>query len=303
MENKSGKMEELIALIEKNAPREGRNQTAIPGVELFRESEPHKPKPLLYEPYFIFVAQGRKRSVLDDVLYNYDAGHFLTTLAPMPVECEIVEASAQRPLLAIGILLDRRRMLNILLKMDQVEQIPSLPAEIDPSGIFTAPLNAKLLDAVTRLLKTLDSPAEAAIIGEAVIDEIYFRILRHERGGALPHLLQQRGQIQQIARAVEHVHQNLAGIVSVEDLAALVNMSCSAFHKKFKEVMHLSPLQYAKRVKLDKAQAHILEGRSVSEAGYMVGYNSPAQFSREYKRRFGVLPSDDRAGPCLKNAT
>lgn len=294
MEQKSDRMSELIALINKNAPADGRNVTAIPSVELYRESKPHKPQPQLYEPYFIFIAQGRKQIVLGNNTYEYDAGHFLTTLAPMPVECQIVEACAEKPLLAIGILLDHQRMLNILMKMEQVEQSSVKPGEMNPSGIFTAPLNDKLLDASIRLLNTMDSPAEAAIVGEAVIDEIYFRILKHERGGKLPHLLQQRGQIQQIARAVEHVHRNLAEVVSVDELATLVQMSRSTFHKKFKEVMHMSPVQYAKQVKLNKARVQIMDGMNVNEAGYIVGYNSPAQFSREYKRYFGVMPSTDR---------
>jgi AraC-like DNA-binding protein len=296
VEQKSDRLSALSELVKKNAPEVGMNTTVLPNVELYRESEPHELKPLLYEPYFIFIAQGRKQIVLDNITYEYDAGHLLTILAPMPVECQVIEASEDRPLLAIGILLDRQRILNILMRIDQVEQAPARPGEVNPSAIFTASLNDQLLDAAIRLLKTLDSHAEAAVVGEAVIDEIYFRILKHERGGALPQLLKQRGQIHQIARAVEHVHRNLSEAVSVDELAALVNMSSSAFHKKFKEVMHLAPLQYAKQVKLNKAQAHILEGMSVSEAGYKVGYNNPAQFSREYKRHFGVAPSIDRAG-------
>ena len=120
---------------------------------------------------------------------------------------------------------------------------------------------------------------------------LFHPVLIEEQGGALKYLLQQNGQIQQIAKAVEYVHQNLDKPVSVDYMAEIVNMSNSGFHKKFKEVMHLSPLQYVKSIKLNRAQAYILEGKSVSEAGYMVGYNSPAQFSREYKRHFGVVPS------------
>ena len=126
---------------------------------------------------------------------------------------------------------------------------------------------------------------------ESIIDEIYYRILREEQGGALKVLLRQQGQMQQISRAVEYLHENLDKNVSVDELASLVNMSSSGFHKKFKEVMHLSPLQYTKLIRLNKARTYIIEGRNVSEAGYMVGYNSPAQLSREYKRQFGVSPS------------
>ena len=295
MNQKLEKMSEWTDLIARHAQKEGFNRTILPGVGVYRESSPHLPKPLVYEPYVVLVAQGKKQSVLDGKIYTYDAGHFLTTLAPIPVECQVIEASPDKPLLAMAIQLDRRRIMNILMKMDQVEPSTVRPGSMNPSGIFTAPLNDALMDAAIRLMKTLESPAEAAIVGEAAIDEIHFRILKHEQGGALPHLLQQRGQIEQIARAVEHVHRNLDHVVSVEELAELVNMSSSAFHKKFKEVMHLSPLQYAKQVKLNKAQVHIQEGLSVSEAGYKVGYNSPAQFSREYKRHFGVAPSCERA--------
>jgi transcriptional regulator GlxA family with amidase domain len=105
---------------------------------------------------------------------------------------------------------------------------------------------------------------------------------------------QQRGQFQEIARAVEHVHPNLSEQISVDELAALVNMSSSGFHKKFKEVVHLSPIQYAKQTKLKRAQGYLWQGKTVGQAGLMVGYNSPAQFSREYKRHFGVSLSEDR---------
>lgn len=210
----------------------------------------------------------------------------------MPVECEIVEASPERPLLGVGVIIDRNRLTRLLLKMDNVDRPPPKPDTIDASGIFTAPVSNALLDAAVRLMRALGNPTESAVLGDAIIDEIYFRIISDVQGGALTHLLQQRGQIQRIARAVEYVNQNLDKPVSVDDLADMVNMSSSGFHKRFKEVMHVSPLQYAKSMKLNRAQSYILQGKSVSEAGYMVGYNSPAQFSREYKRHFGIVPSE-----------
>ena len=117
MEQKSDRMAELIGLVEKNASEEGVNVTMLPHLELYLESEPYKPKPLLYKPFFVFIAQGRKRSVLDNLTYEYDAGHFLVTLAPMPLECQVLEASEDKPLLAIAILLDHQRILNILMRI------------------------------------------------------------------------------------------------------------------------------------------------------------------------------------------
>lgn len=289
-------MEALARLVEAHAPSDGLHLTCIPNLMTFRESAPHTLKPQLYEPCIVFVARGKKQVLLEGTTYDYEPGHFLAVLAPMPVQCRVVSASSAEPLLGATVLLDRQRILKVLMKMDQAGPTPARPGPIDPSGIFSAPLSERLLDAVVRLVATLDDPAEAAIVGEAVVDEIYFRLLKDERGGTLVHLLEQRGQIQQIARAVEHVHRNLSGQISVDELAALVHMSSSGFHKKFREVMHLSPIQYAKRTKLNRAQGYLWQGKSVSQAGFMVGYRSPAQFSREYKRHFGVSPSEDRAG-------
>jgi AraC-like DNA-binding protein len=152
-------------------------------------------------------------------------------------------------------------------------------------------LSDSLLDPFIRLFESLSTPTDAAMLGDSIVDEIYYRLLSDERGGELRFLLQQRGQIQLIAKAVEHIHQNLDKPVSVDELAKMVHMSRPTFYENFRAVMHISPLQYAKSMKLCRAQALIKEGKKANEAGYLVGYNSPSQFSREYKRHFGYAPS------------
>jgi transcriptional regulator GlxA family with amidase domain len=103
--------------------------------------------------------------------------------------------------------------------------------------------------------------------------------------------LAQRGEIQRISKAVNHIHKNLDQPISVQGLAEMVHMGQTSFYENFKKVMHMSPLKYAKSVKLDRAQMLIREGKKANEAAYLVGYNSPAQFSREYTRHFGFAPS------------
>lgn len=291
MTTRKTKLAELGQLILKNAPNNGVYQSVLHPLVMFRESKSEGRIPWVYEPALIIAAQGKKYIYLDGERYEYSAGHFLALFMPMAIECELIDVSEDKPMLGVGIRLDRHRLANIVLKMDSMAQALTQPEVLNTSGIFSAPVKDNLLDASIRLLRTLDDPAEATIVGESIIDEIYFRILSEEQGGALKVLLRQQGQIQQISRAVEYLHENLDKNVSVDDLANLVNMSSSGFHKKFKEVMHLSPLQYTKLIRLNKAKTYIMEGKNVSEAGYMVGYNSPAQFSREYKRQFGVSPS------------
>lgn len=285
------KMKEYVELLDKYAPQEGINPTGINDVFTYRASEPHQRKAEVYDPGIVIYGQGIKYCYVGDRRYDFSAGNILTLFLPMPLVIESTEATPDEPHLAAGIKLDLSRLTNMLLKIDSVEQTPVRPDSIDTSGIFSAPLKEILLDVVIRLFKTMSSPTQAAILGESIVDEIYFHILMGEQGGTLKFLLQQRGQVQQIAKAIEHIHSNIDKQVSVEDLAGLVNMSNSGFHKKFKEVMHLSPLQYTKSIKLHIAQALLLEGKNASEAGYLVGYNSPAQFSREYKRHFGHVPS------------
>lgn len=282
----------LGELIAKHIRQNGLNNTLIRDLKIFRESSPHGRISYMYEPALIIAAQGTKDIYLDGNRYSYSAGNFLALFLPMALECALENASEDMPLLGLGIRLDRHRLAKLLLKMNAVSQTPDKPLVSNSSGIFSAPLNHDLLNASIRLLKTLDDPVEVTVLSEPIIDEIYYRLLSGEQGGAFKVLLRHQGQIQQISRAVEHLIENLNHPFSVDELANLVCMSSSGFHKKFKEVMHLSPLQYVKLVRLNKARTYIIEGKNVSEAAYLVGYKSPAQFSREYKRQFGVAPSE-----------
>jgi len=202
-----------------------------------------------------------------------------------------VGASLEMPYQVAGVAIDLGRMADVLLRIDRIDGAAAKPVSADPSGIFSIPLNDNLLDPFIRLFESLSDPKDAAFLGELIVDKIYFLLLSDERGGELRFLLQQRGEIQRISKAVEYIHQNLDKPVSVEGLAEMVHMGQTSFYENFRRVMHVSPLQYTKSVKLYRAQSLIKEGKKANEAGYMVGYNSSAQFSREYKRHFGYSPS------------
>lgn len=286
------KMDEFIQLLARHAPHEGANLTVLNNVGLFRMSQPMERTPILYEPAIFMMGQGAKVCYLGDEVYKYDAGKYLIVFLPMPLEVTVTDASPACPVLMAGFRLNLSRLASVSLRLDAVDATPVQRSHNDdPSGIHTSSMDAGLLDAAIRILRTLSDPVEAAMLGEAILDEIYYRILREDRNGALRTVLQRQAQIQQIARAVDYIHQSMNQTISVETLAEMVNMSTTTFHRHFKEVMHLPPLQYAKSIKLHRAQALIRGGKRANEAGYMVGYNSPAQFSREYKRQFGYAPS------------
>lgn len=285
------KMNELVSLMEKYAIVEGFNETAIPDLIIYKESGLHDRNMIVHEQGLAILGQGRKNCYLDGQKIDYCIGNYLAMFLPMPVEIEVVEASVEEPLLMVGIRIDLARIAGILLKMEKVvKRTPRTDAD-NLSSIIANPLNDQMLDLILKLLHMLENPLEVSVLADAVLDEIYFRLINDDSSGNLYRGLQHHGQMQEISRAVTHIHENLSQAISVEELASMANMSTANFRKIFREIMHMPPLQYAKRIKLDRAHRFIQEGKKAIEAGYLVGYNSPAQFSREYKRHFGYAPS------------
>jgi len=283
---------ELKNLVAKHTPTEGGIETAVKDLLLYRADSIQSNSCQIYDAGIIVMASGQKRCHLDNKNYDYGPGRYLGAFLPTPVDVEEVYATPEEPILLLGIKMDLNKIAEMLIKIDKLDKPEQLQkTQPDSAGLFTESVD-DLLDPIIRLLKTLDSPSEVAMLSENIIDEIYYRVLTGKHVSAIRGLLEHRGQIQQISRAVNFINNNLAETISVEDLAARANMSVSHFHKNFKDVMHMSPLQYAKSMKLFKAQSLIGEGKKASQAGYMVGYNSPAQFSREYKRQFGISPSE-----------
>jgi AraC-like DNA-binding protein len=285
------KMAEFVTLLERYTPQDGANMTRVPDVFTFRQTEPYEKEVTVYHPAIFILGQGKKHCYLEGKKYDYSTGRYLCVFLPIPIKVGTVEATPDKPLLMAAIKVDLIKIASILLKIDRVKQSPAKSLPTNASPMMSGPLNPELLDSIVRLLRALDNPVECEVLGESILKEIYFRLIYGNSSGSLQQLLQHRGQVQQISKAVDYIHQNLNEVVSVDELAGIVNMSTSGFRKTFREVMHMPPLQYAKSIKLDQAYTLIKEGKNASEAGYLVGYNSPAQFSREYKRHFGFAPS------------
>ena len=288
------KLEKLAKLVEEHTPQEGINVTGFERLGTYKASAIQSRTPEIEIPAIVIVIQGKKICYVGDKKHTYGARKVLIGFYPAPVETEIVEASTEEPYLAVGVSLDMNRMAEMLLRIDRFDKIAPQPASTDLSAKFAIDLSDQLLDPFIRLFELLANPRDAAILGESVVDEIYYRLLCNERSGELRSLLQQKGKIQRISKAIDYIHTNLDKPVSVEKLAEVVFMSRTAFYLNFKEVMHVSPLQYAKAVKLFEAQKLLKAGKRVGEASDLVGYNNLAQFSREYKRHFGVVPSTQR---------
>jgi AraC-like DNA-binding protein len=291
MDGQSENRKLLAHLLNEVAVHEGVHQTLVEGVRVARHSEPRPRTPVVYEPMIVIVGQGRKRGYLGDEVYVYDAFKYLVLSVPLPVECQW-EASPEEPLLLVAISVEPTMLGEIILEMDE----PLPPVSPMPRGISTTPMSEALSRAVIRLLECLKCPLDSRMLGRQTVREIVYRVLRGEQGGSLRALANRDEHFTRIARVLKHIHTDYAEPLSVESMAKRAAMSVAAFHNNFKLVTGSSPLQYLKRIRLDRAKllmAH--DGYNASTAARAVGYESPSQFSREYRRIYGAPPRQDVA--------
>jgi AraC-like DNA-binding protein len=284
--------QELSARVARLTPFDGVHQSALPWLALIRNSVPTVCMPTVYQPCLAIVVQGRKRVQLNDEVFHYDALNYLVVSVTLPAMGQVLEASAERPYLCLRLNLDLEEIARLLLELG--EHGPSLDAA--DRGLFVARMDEALLDAVLRMVKLLDTPQDTAVLGPVVQREIYYRMLRGELAHRLVDLAQGEGGTQRIVRAIEWLKQRYAAPLRIEELAGAVHMSASALHHRFKAVTAMSPLQYQKHLRLHEARRLMFaDGIDCATAGHRVGYESPSQFSREYRRLFGAPPRTEIA--------
>jgi AraC-like DNA-binding protein len=287
----------LVPLIEKYALKEGVTETEWPGLIVGRSSQPVPRFPLLYSPSICVVAQGRKHVYVTDDQIIYDPLHYLVVTLPMPLEAEIVEASAKKPFLSLALEIDVSMVGKLLLEMAEEERRPE--AKINPTqAIYVSPMDDDLLDAVVRLLRALENPVNRRVLGPGAVKEILFHILRGEQGSFLRALALRDSGSHRIAQIVRFLQENYHQSLDISSIARFAGMGNSTLHHVFEKIVGQSPIQYLKKIRLHQARLMIVSsGLNASEAAYKVGYNNTSQFSREFKRQFGLPPS--RAGEIL----
>lgn len=280
--------DELAQRIMRAVPQDGA-RVAQSGLHLFRFSAPTQPAHVVHEPTFCVIAQGSKVILVGDKRYRYDPAHYLLTSVGLPVVAQVVEASAERPYL--GLRLDLEPSLISAVVMDAPQ-----PARGDAhmNAMDVSRLDEGLLDAVVRLVRLLDSPAEFRVLAPLVTREILYRLLMGEQGDRLRQLLVLGGPTHRIGRAIELLRKNFDQPLQIASLARELGMSVSSFHHHFKAVTAMSPLQFQKKLRLHEARRLMLgEDLDAARAGFRVGYEDAAHFSRDYKRLFGEPPLRD----------
>ena len=281
--------EELVERIAQAIPEDGTIQP-LPGLHLGRLSTPSKRLHSVFDPAFCVIAQGSKVIFVGDDRYQYDPFNYLLTTLELPRVSQVLEASSKRPYLSLRLELSPVLVGSVMVETGQ----PMSPSRTDARAIDVSPLDADLLDAVVRLVRLVDSPAEARILMPLITREIIYRLLMSDQGNRLCHLTVSKEHAPNIVKAVERLRQDFDQPVRIEDLAQELGMSISSFHHHFKSVTALTPLQFQKRLRLQEARRLMLgENLDATSVAYRVGYNNASHFNREYKSLFGEPPMRD----------
>ncbi|MFC4729233.1 AraC family transcriptional regulator [Coralloluteibacterium thermophilus] len=279
---------ELGTLIARYAPGPG-GHCAIPRVGLLRADAPTEPVPVVYEPLLCLVAQGRKRVMLGEQVVEYDPANYLIASVDLPVTGAVLEASPEAPYLSMSLRIDPALLAEVMLGVPA----PAAPPGAHP-GLVASPIDADLLDPALRLLRLLERPEDIPVLAPMIEREILYRVLTGEQGAMLRQIAQAGSTLTRIGRAIAWIRRHYAEPFRIETVAAVANMTPSTFHRHFKGITSMSPLQYQKRIRLQEARRFLLANQAdAASVGFAVGYESPSQFSREYRRLFGAPPLRD----------
>lgn len=280
-------MQELRALAAGAENR--RTETGIPRVAMVQGEIPEHLLAAVYDPMVNLILTGSKTMTIGDRTLHYDPATYFVMSVDLPAVGAVHPAATGEAYLAVSLTLDPA-IVAALIRDLPVRACSTLFG----SGFSVAAVNGELLDAWIRMLRLMERPDEIAVLAPAYEREILFRVLQGPLGWMLRDIASPDTALSRISVAINWIRRNFTEQIKVEALAEMAAFSVSAFHRHFKAVTALSPLQYQKRLRLLHARSQIISGQgSATSIAFSVGYESPNQFSREYARLFGLPPSRD----------
>lgn len=280
----------LAVLVDRHTDGKGNgaHTTAIDSLIFMRECDPAAAMHGVSESLLAIVVQGQKEVWLNEEVYRYGVAQYLLVSIDLPLSGCVVEASPTQPYLGFKLKLDPVQLCEIVAHTQ-----PSIRQKESVKGWCVSDAEPSLIDCALRLTKLLDTPQDIPFLAPTIVREIYYRLLVGA-GEAVRQIATVDSNMQRIAETIEHIKVEFTKPLQVEDLAEQANMSVSSFHRHFKAVTSMSPLQYQKQLRLLAARQMMLaENADATQAAYQVGYESTSQFSREYARMFGAPPIRD----------
>ncbi|MGN7293167.1 AraC family transcriptional regulator N-terminal domain-containing protein [Rhizobium sp. SAFR-030] len=286
-------LNELAELIAQHTREDGVFSTAIPRLSLVRMSAPTEPTLSVQQPSLCVIAQGIKHVTLADELFEYGPARHLIASADLPISGRVIEATAEQPYFSLKLDLDISALTAMMMEVRPAEMSAG-PSKVCGKALCVSRTDPQLLDAAVRLVRLLNTPEDIPYLAPLVERELLYRLMRGEQAEKLRRLLMPESRLAQVNRAISWIRTNYDKPFSIDHVAREARMSTSSLHEHFREVTAMSPLQYQKQLRLQEARRLILaEALDAASAAHRVGYDSPSQFSREYRRLFGAPPIQD----------
>ena len=270
--------------------QQGYMDTYIEDIKLFRIKNNEDMMPLLYNRGISFIGHGSKVGYIQGKKFEHGENEYLLITSPQPIECQTFVYN-DKPMLGLYIDLDMARLHKVVTKLDQVSYKNSSSKKI-PFCVVSSNRTQTIENIYLRILEALLDPVSSSMLASSLLDELYFRLLQSDNGYILRQLCEHGSSFSKISKVVELIHKKIDTKISLEEMADIVNMSVNNFLKIFKDALNDTPIQYIKKIRLNKARQLIVhKNMKAVDASYKVGYESPTQFNREFKRYFGVTPS------------
>jgi AraC-like DNA-binding protein len=283
-------LSELRSLVTRYGTRKGYQPDTLPGVRLTASTTPLDPVCSVEGPAFAVVLQGAKRTIVGDKTYSYSAGQYLVISLELPITAHVTRASIAEPFLSFGFRLRAAEIATLLIENAAAPQ----PVPSGGCGVAISECNADLLDVMLRLVRLIERPGDAPVLRSMIDREIVWRLLNGPQGALIRQIGLADSRLSQIGRAVHWIRTHFNETLRMDKLATLAGMSVSSFHRNFRAVTAMSPLQYQKQIRLQEARARLIaDAHDIAAIGFAVGYESPSQFNREYRRQFGDSPGRD----------
>ncbi|WP_299019789.1 AraC family transcriptional regulator [uncultured Photobacterium sp.] len=266
-------------------------ETCLPGVRLFRITKYHKVTPQMYQQGVVVIFQGNKVGHLNDYRFEYDTEQCLIVATPYPIACETF-ASEHAPLIGIDIEFDLPMIQQLVEMLEQDGDSDMLQVDPNGRGVAVSEITPLISNCMSRLLFVLHSTLDSKVLGPQLLREFFYLLLQGRQGYLLAQYCRQDSALSRVSKVINHVQSHYEQKLVIDDLASMAGMSVSAFHRAFKQVVTDPPLQYIKKIRLNKAKSLMIQdGLPANVAAGRVGYESATQFSREFKRYFGLPPS------------
>jgi AraC-like DNA-binding protein len=268
----------------------GTHPTPLPELSVIRRDRRTEATPGMYTPSVCLVLQGEKNVWSGNKVYRYNPASYLVSCLDIPAIFQVVSASSKQPYIGLKLELQPSVVYEILQETHSAE----IQNEKPEGSFFVEKVTVELADAFARLMRILENKNDLKVLAPSIIREIHYRLMSSRYGAKIWQLGVVGSRTQRIGKVLDQLRKEYATPLRVTDLARTASMSPSAFHLHFRQVTSMSPLQYQKQIRLQEARRLLsIETLDAASVAFKVGYESPSQFSREYRRLFGEPPMRD----------